>query len=229
MPILCLVTDLRLCRQDTEELESKIAAAVRGGVNLVQLREKDLPTRQLLELGQRLRRVTAGLSLLFVNDRIDVAIACQADGVQLGEQSFPVPSARRLVGDGLLIGRSVHSVEGAVAAERDDADLLIVGTVFASGSHPNTLPMGTELLRGVDRTVQVPFAGIGGVTASNLDQVVDAGAAGVALISGILAAEDPEQAARVLKQALDDAWSESHTSGLAESQAEVGKAQTRSA
>ena len=226
-PSLCLVTDRHLCGQRVDKLEDKVAAAVKGGVNLVQLREKDLPSGQLIELAVRLRKATSGSALLFINDRLDVALACHADGVQLGEGGFPVQAARQLAGDRLLIGRSVHSVEGAIAAEMQGADLLIVGTIFASSSHLDGRPAGTGLLSDVARSVTIPFAGIGGITTSSLGQVVGAGAAGVALISAILAAEDAERAARELKRGLEDAWSEYHTGVPAE--AEVGKAPTRSA
>ena len=200
-PCLCVVTDREVCG-DVEALVERVAAAVRGGANMVQLRDKEASGRELLEMGLQLRNTIEGRALLFVNERVDVALACGADGVQLGEEALPVSAARRVAGEKLLIGRSVHSVEGAVEAEREGADLLVVGTIFATASHPGARPAGVSLLREVASRVRIPFIGIGGIDASNAAQVVGAGAVGVAVIRSVLAASDPEEAARNLRQAL---------------------------
>ena len=196
-----MVTDREVCG-DVEALVERVAAAVRGGANMVQLRDKEASGRELLEMGLQLRNTIEGRALLFVNERVDVALACGADGVQLGEEALPVSAARRVAGEKLLIGRSVHSVEGAVEAEREGADLLVVGTIFATASHPGARPAGVSLLREVASRVRIPFIGIGGIDASNAAQVVGAGAVGVAVIRSVLAASDPEEAARNLRQAL---------------------------
>ena len=205
-PCLCLVTDRSLCGSDPVELERRVALAVRGGVDMVQLREKDLPGGLLLELAARLRKVAAGTALLVVNERVDVAMASGAGGVQLGEEGLPVEVAWRLAGEGSLIGRSVHSVEGALEAQEQGADFLVVGTIFPTGSHPGTEAAGPALLSSLAGRVGIPFLAIGGVTAENAAAVVDAGASGAAVISAILAARDPEAAARELKQVLEAAW-----------------------
>ena len=205
-PCLCLVTDRRLCQYTVQELVNVVARAVSGGANMVQLREKDLPGGQLLELAERLRKVTAGKALLFVNERLDVALASGADGVQLGEDAIPEVAAREVAGDSLLIGRSVHSLEGALAAESRGADFLVVGTVFSTGSHPATEPEGPELLSRIASRAAVSFLGIGGINVANVGEVIAAGASGAAVVSSILAAEDPEHAARELKDAIDAAW-----------------------
>lgn len=210
-PCLCLVTDRRLCQPGAQELEEKVARAVKGGVNLVQVREKDLPGGQALALVERLRKVSEGSALLFVNERVDVAIASRAEGVQLGEEGIPVADARRVAGESILIGRSVHSLEGALAAESQGADFLVVGTVFSTVSHPGAEASGTRLISEIAGRVSIPFVGIGGVTAASVDEVICAGASGVAVISAILAAGDPEQAARDLKDAVVTAWQDSHT------------------
>jgi len=196
-----VVTDRQVCGGVRGLLE-RVAAAVRGGANMVQLREKGLPGGELLRLALDLRRITEGRALLFVNERVDVALACGADGVQLGEEALPVAAARRVAGERLLIGRSVHSLEGAIEAEREGADLLVVGTIFATASHPGARPAGVSLLREVASRVSIPVVGIGGIEASNTAQVVEAGAAGVAVIRSVLAAPDPEEAARTLWRAL---------------------------
>jgi len=206
IPCLCLVTDRRLCHSDPQELEERVTRAVKGGVNLVQLREKDLSGGQLLELAERLRKVTRGLALLFINERVDVAVACGADGVQLGEEGMPVEAARKVAGESLLISRSVHSQEGALTAEAQGADFLVVGTIFPTGSHPGAEAAGPQLLSSIAGRTSIPFAGIGGINTANVSQVISAGASGAAVISAILAAEDPELAARELRMAIDVAW-----------------------
>ena len=210
-PFLCLVTDRRLCHSDPGELEEKVTGAVKGGVNMVQLREKDLPGGQMLALAERLRRATEGLALLFVNERVDVAMACGADGVQLSEEGIPMESARQVTSERLLIGRSVHSPEGALAAEAQGADLLVVGAIFPTGSHSRVKPSGSQLLSGIASRTDIPFAGIGGISAANVGEVMGAGASGAAVISAILGAEDPEQAAQQLKEAIDAGWRRCYT------------------
>jgi thiamine-phosphate pyrophosphorylase len=168
IPCLGLVTDRRLCHSDMRALEDVVARAVKGGVNLVQLREKELPGGELLNLAKRLRKVTAGSASLFINDRVDVAIACDADGVQLGEKRMPVEAARKVSGDGLVIGRSVHSLEGAVEAEVEGADFLLVGAIFPTSSHGGEEPTGPQLLSRIADRTGIPLAGIGGITPANL-------------------------------------------------------------
>ena len=212
MPCLCLVTDRRLCNSNPDELVDAVAQAVMGGVNLVQLREKDLPGAQLLDLGERLRKITAGSVQLFISERVDVALACGADGVQLGEKGLPVEAARKVAGDRLLIGRSVHGLEGAVEAEKGEADFLVVGTVFHTGSHPNSPLLGTQLLSDVAARVDIPFVGIGGIDATNVQEVIEAGASGAAVISSVLATDDREQSANDLRTAMETTWQRLHPS-----------------
>ena len=165
---------------------------------MVQLREKDLPPYEMLRLARRLRRVTEGNALLIVNDRVDVALMSGADGVQLGEVGLDVPDVRELVGPDMLIGRSVHSEVGAVDAECQGADFLILGTVFESSTHPDGQVGGLELVREVTRAVGIPVLAIGGITACNIGSVLDVGASGGAVVSAITMADDPAFAAREL-------------------------------
>jgi thiamine-phosphate diphosphorylase len=187
----------------------RIAAAVAGGVDMVQVREKDLPGGLLLELAQEIRRATGDGPLLMVNERADVALAAGAAGVQLGEEGLPVSIAREILGPRQLVGRSVHSVEGAVEAASQGADLLVVGTMFATRSHPGAAAIGPVLLNQISQRCNTPMIGIGGINTANLGEVLKAGACGVAVISSILAADDPEEAARELKQAMFAEWTES--------------------
>ncbi|MBI4200564.1 MAG: thiamine phosphate synthase [Chloroflexi bacterium] len=197
------MTDRRLC--PGQPLPTVVEQAVRGGVNVVQLRERDLPGGHLLALAQELREVTRGRALLLINERVDIALASEADGVQLGEEAMPVRAARSVAGDGLLLGRSVHSVEGARMAEAQGADFLIVGTIFPTRSKPQARPAGLGLLAQVARAVRLPFLAIGGITKEVVGQALAQGCAGIAVVSAILAASDVLRAAEELKEALAEA------------------------
>jgi thiamine-phosphate pyrophosphorylase len=199
-PCLCLVTDRHV--GDERTLVSRVAQAVAGGVDMLQLREKDLPGGRLLELAEALKKAIGDSALLVVNERVDVAAAVAADGVQLGEEALPVAVARDILGPEALIGRSVHSLEGAVRAAQQGADFLVVGTIYATRSHPGEEPAGPDLIRRIAATCSVPLIGIGGINASNMSEVMQAGASGAAVITSILAAPDPQLAAWELKQAM---------------------------
>ena len=201
-PCLALITDRRVCG-GMERLEWAVEAAVAGGVQLVQLREKDLPAGALLGLAERLRRLTEGEALLFVNGRVDVALACGADGAHLGEEALSVAEAQTLMAERpLLIGRSVHDLPGALAAAEAGADLLQVGPIYTTASHPGVALATIELLSGVTGTVALPVLGVGGITAQRAPEVLDAGATGVAVIRAILAASSPYRAAQQLKETI---------------------------
>lgn len=204
LPCLCLVADVSVTAPD--ELVSRAAAAVRGGVGMVQLRAKEMPGGPLLSLASELQRAVAGRALLLVNERADVAAAAGADGVQLGEAAMPVAAARGLLPEGMLIGRSAHSAGGAARAASDGADLVALGAMFATASHPGAAPAGPGLMREAALRCAAPLIGIGGITPGNLAQVVHAGASGVAVIRNIMNAPDPQSAAAELKLALDAAW-----------------------
>ena len=205
IPVRCLafVTDRKRC--GGRPLETVVDEAVSGGVNLVQLREKDLPASELYDLAVRLRGVIQHRALLFVNDRVDVALACGADGVQLGEHALPVVAARAVAGHRLLIGRSVHGVEAAIAAANEGADLLVAGTIFPSASHPSEVPQGLTLTEGITERAWVPVLAIGGITAGNVGSVMRSGVAGAAVITAISFSPDPRAAARGLLIAMTDA------------------------
>ena len=189
-PRLVLVTD----RHGAAVVE----AALDAGLPAVQLRDKDLPGRPLLALAERLRAATARTgALLFVNDRVDVALAVGADGVQLGTGSMPADVARRLLPAGTLIGVSTHAPGEASAG----ADFALFGPVWATPS--KTGAQGEDRLREAVRAAAIPVLAIGGVTAERIAAARAAGAAGVAVIRAILAAPDPRTATRALLAALD--------------------------
>lgn len=203
IPCLTLITDRRLCR--SLSLAEAVARAVAGGVNVVQLREKDLAAAQLVPLADRLRAITQGKALLIVNGRLDVALLCAADGVHLPEAGPSVAASRRLAGDVFIIGRSVHSVAEAVKAEDEGADYVQVGAIFPTRSHPGLRPAGPALLKSVAARVTIPIVAVGGIAAENVGQVMQAGARGVAVISAILDSPSPAAAARRLAEAMVEA------------------------
>lgn len=204
-PCLMLVTDSSL--RPGAALKEAVAAAVDGGADAVQVREKGMPSGELLQLAQRLRAITAGKALLIINDRADIAVACDADGVHLAEDGMSSKVARLVAGRDILVGRSAHSLESALEAERAGAEYIVFGTVYPSRSHPDGPVSGPSLLREVCSRVSAPVLAIGGVTKDNISEVMDSGAAGVAVISAILAADDPRSAAQALKKELERCWS----------------------
>ena len=174
---------------------------------MVQLREKDCPAGELLSLACELRRVTQGRALLIVNDRVDIALLSGADGVQLGENGLDAASVRRLVGSEMLIGRSVHSVEGAEEAELAGADFLVLGTIFETASHPGADTGGLDLVRDVAGKVRIPVIGIGGISESKVAGLVESGAAGAAVISAISMASDPKSTSLKIWETMRQAYS----------------------
>lgn len=200
-----LVTDAGLSGdRSTPEI---VEAAVAGGVDVVQLREKGTTARERYELGTDLRALTrdAGVPLI-VNDRIDLAAAVDADGVHLGDDDLPVSVARERLGPDAIVGRSVSTPSAAREAEAAGADYLGVGAVYGTDSKdtsPEQSSVGLDRIRAVREATDLPFVGIGGVTPENAAAVVEAGADGVAVISAITGADDPETATRDLAAAVD--------------------------
>jgi thiamine-phosphate pyrophosphorylase len=198
-----LVTDRKQCGE--RPLAEVVDEAIHGGVNVVQLREKDLPASELYAVARQLRGVCGSRALLLINDRVDVALISGADGVHLGERSVPVAAARKLLPPSMLVGRSVHSVNAAREAEQDGADYVLVGTVFASPSHPEVEPAGVGMLESVRSRIGIPVLGIGGITPENVGGCWQAGADGVAVQSAILRADDPRRVATLLAPAGEEA------------------------
>ena len=196
-----LITDRK---QAKIPLPEAIKLALQGGVRAVQLREKDLPVRELIALSQELRTITKEFGAsLFINDRVDVAVAVKADGVHLGHQSMPAKAVRKIVGNGMLIGVSTHSPEEAKNAEAGGADFITFGPVFATPSKSKYgAPVGITVLKELKNEINIPFYALGGVKSGNLLQVLDAGATGVAMISAIMAAEDIKKVSRKIIDAI---------------------------
>jgi thiamine-phosphate pyrophosphorylase len=181
-----------------------VGAALLGGVDAVQLREKDLPARELHAMAIELRALCSRHgALLLINDRIDVALAVDADGVHLPADSFRVEDARALLGPGKCIGVSTHSASEAQAADDAGAGFIVLGPVFDTPSKRDFgEPLGASTIEDACRNVRTPIIAIGGITPERVAAVRHSGAAGVAVISGILGANDPEAAARAYRERL---------------------------
>jgi thiamine-phosphate pyrophosphorylase len=202
---LYLVTDRSLSRgRSTLEV---VRAAVRGGVTCVQLREKRCSTREFIDEALKLKAFLDSRGVpLIINDRVDVALAVAADGVHLGQSDMPLPAARAVVRDSMVIGISAESLRDAVEAEIGGADYLGVSPIFATPTKTDTAPpLGLAGLQAIRRAVKTPLVGIGGLNRGNAAEAVRSGADGVAVVSAIVAAEYPEQAARELKREIDAA------------------------
>ncbi len=197
---LIVVTDADCGGRDLVDV---VRAALRGGAPAIQLRMKDGAARDMVEMAQALLAETrpAG-ALLFVNDRVDVAVIAGADGAHVGQDDLPVAAARRVSPPGFLLGVSAESVELALQAEAEGADYVGVGPVYATGSKADAgEPIGLERIAEVAAAVKIPVVGIGGIAVGNARAVVESGAAGVAVISAVMRADDPESAARELLRA----------------------------
>jgi thiamine-phosphate pyrophosphorylase len=196
-PCLMVVTDRTLCGGATGLVQA-VSRAVAGGANVVQVREKDLPPWEQVELVRSIRSACGDRALVVLNGAPAVALGAGAGGVHLPEEGLGVSDARRALRGRLLVGRSVHSRASAIQAAAEGADYLVLGTVFPSRSHPGGATGGIELVREVYAAVRCPVLAIGGISAENAASVMAAGAAGVAVISSVLGAQDPEQAAAQL-------------------------------
>ena len=195
---LYVVITEALCvgRSALEILEMTLAA----GVRLVQLREKDLNSRHLYELAVEFRRQTkAAGALLIINDRLDIALAADADGVHLGQEDLPLEVARRL-GPELLIGASTHSLEEALAAQEAGASYVNIGPIFATLTKETATLLGPEIIDRIAPQLSIPWTTMGGIKTTNIDQVVGRGARHPGVITAVTAASDPTAAARELRQ-----------------------------
>lgn len=185
--------------ETTDSLFAKAEAALDGGVTALQLRVKSWPARDFLEAARTLAGMAKRRDALFiVNDRIDIALACGADGVHLGQEDMPVDAARRMVPADFIIGASVHTNELAAEARERGADYLGCGSVFATGTKNNALVIGPEGVRETLNGIGLPSVAIGGITLDNLNLLADSGCSGISLVSEIMGSPDPREKAREL-------------------------------
>jgi thiamine-phosphate pyrophosphorylase len=199
---LYVVTDESLSRgRPTAEI---VAAAIRGGADAIQLRAKDLPVREQLAIGRALRAITREAAVLFiVNDRTDLALALDADGIHVGQDDLPADLARQLVGPDRIVGVSTATVEEARIARDMGADYLGVGAIYGTATKSDAgAPIGPAAIGAIKAAVNLPVVGIGGIGPANAAEVIAAGADGVAVVSAVVSAADPEAAARALKASI---------------------------
>ena len=202
---LYLVTDRSLSKgRPTSEI---VAGAVAGGVTCVQLREKQCRTREFVDEALALKPLLKDCNIpLIINDRLDVALAVEADGVHLGQDDMPISMARAIAGSSLIIGISAESTEDALRAEQEGADYIGISPIFATPTKPETgPPLGLDGVRKIREVVDIPLVGIGGINELNAAEVIAAGADGIAVVSAIVSADDPAAATRTLKSLVDRA------------------------
>lgn len=199
---LYLVTDRRLMSCGTvEELAER---AISGGAGVIQLREKDCSSREFYELAMRVKKITAPRNVpLIINDRIDICMAADADGVHLGQHDIPCHEARRILGADKIIGVSAALPEEAAKAQSDGADYLGVGAVFPTDTKTNTRPVTVEIIREIRKAVTIPFVVIGGVTPENIGTLSGLGINGAAVVSAVAAQPDIINAAVVMRKAAE--------------------------
>lgn len=178
--------------------------AIKGGTDILQFRQKIGTTREMIEICREIKRLCEDSDVTFiVNDRVDVAIASEADGVHLGQEDFPIPLARKLLGETRIIGGSAVTLEEAKECLSEGADYIGFGPVYPTTSKDDAGPVtGIELLKEAVNAISIPIIAIGGVTVENTPEVIRAGSQGIAVISAVCCQENPEQATRDLSQAL---------------------------
>lgn len=193
-----LITDRRQIKNSP--LHEVIRHAVNGGVRAVQLRERDLSIRELLNLAGDIRDITAKRDVrLIINNRIDICLAVGADGVHLRRDSLPVEVVRRILGDKKIIGVSTHNLSEAEEAEKGGADFITLSPIYHTTSKPDLLnPSGVDIIKRIKEKISVPVFALGGIMAGNIDEVLAAGADGVAVVSSIMKAEDVEASTAML-------------------------------
>lgn len=181
--------------------------AVKGGAEIIQLREKDMSARDIVDLGRAIRKAIAVVSknaLFIINDRPDIALAAGADGVHIGQDDIPPDAARAVIGKDKILGISSHSLEQALSAQKSGADYIGVGPVFITPTKPDYTAVGLDLIREVRKAINIPFVAIGGINGDNIGQVTDAGAQRIAVVRAVCGADDIRNAARILKERLDN-------------------------
>jgi thiamine-phosphate pyrophosphorylase len=200
-----LVTDRR--STGGRDLVESVEEALQGGITCVQVREKDLNGRDLLRLASDMRAVTREYGArLFINDRVDVAVLSDADGVHLGQAGMPAAAARKIASANMLIGVSAHGLSEAMGAERDGADFITLGPIYATPSKAQWgSPLGVGVLKEARRALKIPIYAIGGINEARVEEAIRAGADGVALISAVLGGRDIRASAAGIVKALDAA------------------------
>lgn len=196
---LYLVTDRDLL--GSKDLAATVEEAIRGGVTMVQIREKNLSTLEFYQLALVIKDITQKQGIPFiVNDRVDIALAVDADGVHIGQDDMPLSAARKLLGLNKIIGVSVASLEQALAAQHEGADYLGIGAVFPTKTKDDADTVSLEELRLIKSKIMLPIVAIGGINKNNIHNVMGTGVDGAAVVSAIIACSDPYEAACNLRK-----------------------------
>lgn len=184
-----------------QSLYEQVECALKGGVTCVQLREKEMGQEEFLEEAKEISALCKQYGVpLFINDNVEVAIQCHADGIHVGQEDMAAAQVRKKVGDGMMIGVSVHSVQEALDAVQNGADCLGVGAMFSTSTKKDAEVLPKEVLREICAAVDIPVVAIGGIGKSNLLELAGTGVDGVALVSAIFSAEDIEGECRLLRK-----------------------------
>lgn len=198
---LYLVTDRKLLGE--RDLVQSIELAIQGGVSLVQLREKSVSSREFLELAFRVKEITSRYKIpLIINDRLDIALAVEADGLHVGQDDLPMLKARALLGPDKIIGVSARTLAEALLAQEQGADYLGVGAIFKTSTKTDALEVSLEQLESIKKAVSIPVVAIGGINLENVQQVMATGVDGVSVVSAILAQDNILMSAGQLRESL---------------------------
>ncbi|MDM5295726.1 thiamine phosphate synthase [Peribacillus simplex] len=188
-----------------EELTKIIAESVSGGVSIVQLREKNNSSLSFYKKASALKQLLGELSIpLIINDRVDIALAVEADGIHIGQDDLPLPVIKQMVPDDMIVGVSVSTLEEALEAEQNGADYIGVGSVFPTKTKQDATLMAIEDLEEICRSVSIPAVAIGGITADNISSLSDSGLSGTAVVSAIMNADSPKIASELLLKIIKD-------------------------
>lgn len=194
-----LVTDRR--NKTDEEFLNIIEEAIKGGTTIVQLREKTASTKEFYELALRVKKITSRYGVpLLINDRIDIALAVDSEGVHIGQDDMPADIAREIIGDDKILGVSASTVDEAKKAEMDSADYIGSGAVFPTATKDDADSVSKEELKEIVDSIDIPVVAIGGITVKNANTLKGSGIAGFSVVSAIMSAEDPKEASRKLKE-----------------------------
>lgn len=194
-----LVTDRR--NKTDEEFLNIIEEAIKGGTTVVQLREKTASTKEFYDLALRVKEITSRYGVpLLINDRIDIALAVDSEGVHIGQDDMPADIAREIIGDDKILGVSASTVEEAKKAEKDSADYIGSGAVFPTATKDDADSVSKEELKEIVDSIDIPVVAIGGITVENANTLKGSGIAGFSVVSAIMSAEDPKEASLKLKE-----------------------------
>ena len=199
---LCLITDRKLSKRS---LIDSIKEAVSAGVDMVQLREKDISTKEYFELARQIKIICKEYSALFIiNSRVDIALTSEADGIHLGWKSLPFHIVRQLLGKEKIIGISTHSKNEAFSAQEKGADYITLGPVFSTASKNGLIePLGCDNFSKIIKNITSPVFAIGGIKENNKENIIRAGASGIAVISAILQSDNIRETVKKMKSEID--------------------------